>query len=999
MTSILRREAYPYSASGFDLEGRELEARVGYFSSGGSRSFQGATQDQYLHVLAWLRQEYPDASDYQEAKTAVRLYPDDIRMIAPSHEEDHMVFWDPDHELGQDSTQKWEKKLKASKLQVDIMRRGIRFAISQEVPVPKLEEPTEPNTVRYRSRITAVIGTGQVDLTRTVTVAAGKTINWDAVTYEIEVEYIGDSDELADNLDDFYDLVEDVYIAANTFDGEPGAVGLPHTMEEREGMIHYVLDRLSDGVQLRELGRRISVKDYLAKPRSMKKQDLVAAGLYGLQPRRGSKGEPEKYYVTYKSDGVRSLLVNDRTGLWIYYPGTYTRLVARNGDDISHPAFIMDGEFIDSEAETPIFIPFDLLAVLGFDATQPVGSEERHPWIDMTVASYTDRLSLLAQSRRGLPDFERVHILDKDIILLDNMDSEAGFQTLARMLEDREAQPFETDGLIFTPADQPYHLSSSTGVSLSSRILSAYPDVIKWKPPTMLTVDFEISRSSIDEITLLSNKGGYGNPSVAFEGTDRHPFNQSMVNSRASLTRGLPDKTIVEYEWDNQKKWFTPHRLRTDKSSPNSLEVALDNWNSIHDPIEEIDLLRGYSRAPNIATALVKTEIYDRTISAYQKISRWDLLEVGSGQGGELERWKKLPPAVKRIITLEPNRDFIREMNARIENQEDLTWRAVPIPKKAEDSSVIADLIKLKTGSMPGRKTVRLATSSMLSGSFFGDSPNRLRRFVHLMTRGNQASFYTISVEGLETAIGSLENWVIGHTYEIYPALVTVVSLEPPTIRYRNIQSTTAGDQVEYPLRITELVAELEAHGFKAEIPDLTKFTKSEIPTVRRYMGMYQYVRAITKSKPSLDDPRLLALPLTKGDQEALGATDYSDLVRTRRSATTIDGAILGQLPTLAKKVAKDRKADPKLRNRAGLLVRDAMTSDLETDETLVKRLEHFLTQYSLGLKVFDLDTGTLIYTYRPGRGQADLMISRTRSQLGDEPKYVYDRVTRMPSR
>ena len=991
--TALERDDYPYSQPTFRLGGRELEARIGQFSTGDRQNFRGATQEQYQNVLSRLQREYPEASDYKPVDTTVRLYPNDIRMIVSGHDRDHTVFWNSNHALGRPEAQHWETKLKSAGLQTDVFRRGIRFAVSAEQEVAKPAVYMPPQTVRYRSRITVPIGVNQVDLTRTVSVNGSQVLKPDRADYEIEVEYMGSSDELAEHLDEFYDLVEAVYEAANFFDLEDDVPGLAYMLDERNEMIAYVMTRLSDGVQLQDLGRKISVKDYLAKPRSMKKKDLVAPGLYGLQPRRHRKGKKpellEKYYATFKSDGVRALLVSNLTGLWIYYPGVYSRLVARRRDYPTVPMFILDGEFIEAEGEVDLFIPFDLLAVLGRLTKKPKSGQpsiDDYPSYNMTIEGYTERLALMAKVLDAIPELTRLQILEKEIMLLDQMDSEAGFTRLAEMLETRENQPFKTDGLIFTPADQPYYRSSSTREKLSARVLSSYPDVVKWKPPSMLTVDFEISFSRIGEITLSSNDSASGHGATPFQGTVDYPFDQSMVNSRAEMTRGLPDKTIVEYEWDPIKKWFTPYALRTDKSSPNSLDVALDNWASIHDPIEEIDLLRGYSRAPNATTAMVKNEIYRQVISFYRTVPKWDLLEVGSGQGGERERWLKLPASVRRILALEPNQEFVREMESRLADlQEPPTWKVVPIVKKAEDVSVLRSL---KTKGKP----VRLATSSMLSGSFFGDSPNRLRRFVHLMTRGNIASFYTISVEGMEAALGPIEDWVVGQTYEVYPAMLTIMALEPVTIRYRNIQSTTAGDQVEYPLRLTELIAELEAQGFTTTIGDLSKFVAREIPTVRRYMSLYQYVKATSKTRVSLDQERLLARDLVRGETEALGATDYSDLMRTRRSAITIDGAILGQVPALAKLVAVQRAGDLRLKKRDGLMIRASLTADLSSDDKFQAQLDRFLNRVKLGLRVFDVDTGEVIYEQESGSGPL-VMISRARSQLGEEPGYVYDRV------
>ena len=107
------------------------------------------------------------------------------------------------------------------------------------------------------------------------------------------------------------------------------------------------------------------------------------------------------------------------------------------------------------------------------------------------------------------------------------------------------------DGLIYQPVDEPYK-----GGRCDS--------ILKWKPPSMNSVDFRLEIVVIEEVGGLPEKKGY----LYVTGFDQ-PFSSMKVTRAIS---GLHNK-IIECRWNNDKWEFMRERL--DKSYPNHYNTAM----------------------------------------------------------------------------------------------------------------------------------------------------------------------------------------------------------------------------------------------------------------------------------------------------------------------------------------------------------------------------------------------------------------------------------------
>ncbi|GAB1610713.1 mRNA-capping enzyme [Argonauta hians] len=127
----------------------------------------------------------------------------------------------------------------------------------------------------------------------------------------------------------------------------------------------------------------------------------------------------------------------------------------------------------------------------------------------------------------------------------------------------------EVDGLIFQPAGERY-------------VCGRNMNVLKWKPPTMNSVDFRLDIRKVQKYGMLPETKGY-----LFVGQKDNPFAEMKVNKEM---KELNNK-IIECTWDVAKNCWKFLRQRTDKSFPNSYDTAMGVCNSIAHPVTKEILL------------------------------------------------------------------------------------------------------------------------------------------------------------------------------------------------------------------------------------------------------------------------------------------------------------------------------------------------------------------------------------------------------------------------
>ncbi len=193
------------------------------------------------------------------------------------------------------------------------------------------------------------------------------------------------------------------------------------------------------------------------------------------------------------------------------------------------------------------------------------------------------------------------------------------------------------DGLIFTPVLDPY----------PSR--QKWPELLKWKPADINTIDFQFDLESIGDSFAVYRLlvGGKDNLPTPF-----------VFCPRITVPNTIPDwfnlnGLIVECAWSVQQETFTVLRKRSDKNRPNFELIATDVWKSIHNPVMISDFIQrplvNMRKHHNLIKRHVLTKCMQLTQS--QTVEDWaddvqedkvNILELACGRGGDMFKWKDI---------------------------------------------------------------------------------------------------------------------------------------------------------------------------------------------------------------------------------------------------------------------------------------------------------------------------------------------------------------------
>jgi len=665
----------------------------------------------------------------------------------------------------------WENKTVLQ--DIDIRAYDIRLSINREVKVEKPVYQLPRPTIRERSRISFILyhkdePAGKIDMTE-VMMTINNTMRQ---SFEVEMEMLGD------DISRFERLTEVLFKILH-------GTNFLYTVTEKNNMQSAVATMLQ---KQNVLEGSIMVNGHREKlfveARNVKRRDIVYGGIVG--------NPSTSYNLTFKADGIRKLLVIHTTGIWLVYPPEeFNLMVLPSNNKVitiknvqtpyskllsSYNLTVLDGELVG----TNLYLAFDVLSNAGNLAVQ-----KEH---------YSARLRIArAYKTFSVTDFA---IDTKETTSL--LTPEDFFKYTTEYLHKRKQLSYPEDGLMFIPENAPYNPHSELR-PMHDRVLTEVPDTCKWKEPVNITIDFAIEHRQ-GEIVLLS--GAHGR-NVPFVGDDINPVTPDMIDHTAALTLNVPSGKVVEYEFINNK--FSPRIVRYNKLYPNSLEVALDNWKDINDPVtvetmegKDLDLVFTYHNR-------VKKSLYD-----YAKGKT--LLDIGSGKGGDIKKWKNAN--FTHIVAVEPNSDnratFVsRRARAQMDNNIYL------VPTGGEDTEAITAAVQ---EFIPRGKVD--VVSIMLSLSFFWASSEHLEALVdtivHNLKPGGKIIFLTIDGDVI-TQI--MEPWNAPHFHNLKLANVTV-KLFPPCSGWGRaveftIPNSIVNTQLEYLVHLADLTLALQSYGFR----------------------------------------------------------------------------------------------------------------------------------------------------------------------------------------
>lgn len=427
----------------------------------------------------------------------------------------------------------------------------------------------------------------------------------------------------------------------------------------------------------------ISYKD-LSQARSFKKSDF---------------DNITDYYVTVKIDGIRRLLIFYNNNIYLYYPQPFyfekiSDIIDKKiNEDISEKI----SDIIDKKISEKITIfEGEYLNNIFYFSDCLIYEEE-----SMTNKSFKERMD---KFRKYMISANNLETFIKDFEDL----SQNYFFEIEFILNKRN--DYKEDGLIFIHKKD-------------------YQNVLKWKED--ITIDTNI---------FIRNKKYY----LSSEGKEFVTDFEYEIEDPDKL---IDLNSVKIYELlinriDNEDKIrMTVIRIRKDKSYPNSQRNLRGIINSFLDPILKDDLLGQSMLLSNRVQNKIKRFLYESQEDVYYQGE--NLLDIGSGRGGDIKKWNSIIKDNGKLYLIEPNKENRKQLEIRLKESELDENRFEIIPKGGEDLSLFK---KIKN------KNINYC-SLMLSLSFFF-TENRLDNLVtnikNILSKNSKIIFLTIDGEEVQ---------------------------------------------------------------------------------------------------------------------------------------------------------------------------------------------------------------------------------------------------------
>jgi hypothetical protein len=469
---------------------------------------------------------------------------------------------------------------------------------------------------------------------------------------------------------------------------------------------------------------------FIMQARNIKYSDMVNGGLTPerYEIKKGKKinlllekqikeSRESSYVVSLKADGERKFVYFHNTGVWLLAPPNSLNLLILTPEDIESREFelmdLLKGTILEAE-----MIPMENRLV-GGDVIQ---SDKEYFLLvydclflcneDLRSLHYTDR-----REKMNHPSAPYVNLMNKlspnaefQVKEIRHFTDKKGFFEECNYLLDSNP-PYLTDGLMFTP-DEKYTPVIEKNHPLHTRITTYVRDVVKWKPPHHLTIDFRIVKDGTPFVKLQVTEKQMN---IDFIGTNIAPYDPNIVDLES--LENYPSESIVEFGFEEGK--LVPRRLRIDKETPNGKNIAEGVWDDIHNPIGE-DVIRGNSF---VLIKKVHNRVKKKLFESILERKNKTLLDIGSGAGGDSSHWSYF----KKIIVVEPNQENLKILDKRL-----YTTLRGSIAEKVRVVKTIGQDTKLITKNVEEYVKGKVDTISlMLSLSFFYESDEFLQSLVN----------------------------------------------------------------------------------------------------------------------------------------------------------------------------------------------------------------------------------------------------------------------------
>lgn len=673
------------------------------------------------------------------------------------------------------------------------------YSIASEIKLPnsysKNLDSNDINIIRCRTRISFIIEKLLVDLTR---------------VYEID---LSDFSEKEEGEERFEIEIEKGNASINNLFGLTNFL-LSKVKDTKEHIIINMINKVLSGNEKETKSNSI---DYslISKPRNLKLNDLVFGGLVS---------EDISYYISPKADGINKLLVFYNRNAYLVQIPKKIEVLTTDSNIISFNDSIFIGEHIiekqydtgHGEEEISVsgtkFLPYDCVLINNKNIKDLDYNERYGRVLDLLEAfKYKDKGII------SLP----IKIIEKPIFWL-GTNSESFYKVMNEVFEN-DNYGYEIDGYIFTPKESPYLTSGAyEAKNDKDRILSNYPDVCKYKPLHRLSIDFLVKKDGL----YSKNQGNYilfqGKSHFKFDVNVNVRFNEENENfakyldkkGKSNIYEFLEKEqfNIIEFEFfkeDEDTTIITPTRYRQDKPEPNNINIAIENWILISDPIEESTLLGKDVRLMRLYHNKIKKELLE-------DLNEGDVIvDIGGGKGGDIQKW--IYSDVSSVLSFEPNEEFKKEFEKRLLNTNTRGKDIKVVKAYGQDKDII---IKNAKEFFNWKTMKRMFVTFMISLSFFFEKDKEeykklaktiieLRKLYYSKCKKPdcfQIIFFTIEGEKVIKLFQEKKKSEISlNTISLH-----IEDLSNPDKVYVDIKdSETVHEQVEYLVNLNLLVEEI----------------------------------------------------------------------------------------------------------------------------------------------------------------------------------------------
>lgn len=422
--------------------------------------------------------------------------------------------------------------LKNSYKKHNIYDYDYRFSLSSEYPISKNRikgvDFNNPKFIRYKNRISYKLDIGKLDLT---IVMGGTSENELKTTYEVELEI---------NKNDYNKTID----------------FLIFILQIRQNSYYIISSTEKKDIlnQYKKLLKQESRPYFIgAQPETLQRDNLHLIEI--------------DYSVTDKADGDRFFMFIDKHKFIYFIDNNINNVIKTNIKSKKFFNCIIDGELMHKEQFKINFYAFDLLMFNGED-----------------IRGNTDylldkRLNILHKIIDDIYNTILFNIKIKKYIF-NNV-----FSGSKEIMNNIDTKPYKNDGLIFTPINEPYPISTK------------WTKLLKWKPAELNTIDFfsiKKTNDKIDDIWELYVQGPdkslilFNCDSFNDKVTSTTSFNDSFVDP--TTNEYYKSNTVIEYKWDTFLLKWIPLRTRWDKTANprkhgNFWTVACNIWDNINNPI------------------------------------------------------------------------------------------------------------------------------------------------------------------------------------------------------------------------------------------------------------------------------------------------------------------------------------------------------------------------------------------------------------------------------